>query len=336
MTNLEIIRKRTQSIMSKLFKDPQVTELQDITTGWETQIVAFQLQSRHSDPKPMVIRIYSGASGGEKAEREYNIMLRLNTIGYNVPKVYAFETGFSQLDSPFLVMERIMGGVLWDRLKTGLQNSYQSIFALNAELMARLHALPPYDILPEDTVSETQQRILNLILWQAGKLEENGLLPKFMPLIRWLRENLEKVSEYTPCVIHRDLHPMNILLRLDDSPVVIDWSGSAVGDSREDVCWTALLASTFIDDGLRREFYDLYVKYSGRALVDLPFFEVFVCLRRLSDLAISMVSGSASMGMRHEALEEMKRNSPHYSKVLSVAEKVTGLVLRDLKCFLRV
>jgi hypothetical protein len=107
-----------------------------------------------------------------------------------------------------------------------------------------------------------------------------------------------------------------------------------VGDYREDVCWTGLLIGTYIEESLEDLVYRSYIDCSSRVLTDVSFFKAFVCLRRLTDVAISMSAGSMARGMRPEALDEMRRSRSHYSKVLSVAERMTNLRLYDLKCFL--
>ena len=236
--------------------DVRVDCFEDITVGWETQIVAFRLIPASGESLDLVVRIYSGSWSGRKAEWEFNVMHRLGASGYPVPMVYAYESGYDTLGSPFLIMERITGSALWDVFFSSPREKYGDVLALNARLMAQLHEIPPAKVLPGLKRVNTRRRVLDRVREETEALEEHGLLSTFEPLIVWLRDNAEMVTGSPLCIIHQDLHPRNILLRQGGSPVVIDWTACALGDFREDLCWTGLLAGTFIDESLKKEIYD--------------------------------------------------------------------------------
>jgi aminoglycoside phosphotransferase (APT) family kinase protein len=311
-------------------KGTRVEGFEDITVGWETQIVAFRLLLADDEPLELVVRIYSGSNGGKKAEWEFNVINRLGANGYPVPKVYLYKSDCETLGSPFLIMERIRGGVLWDVFFGGPREKYSDVLALNASLMAQLHAILPAKILPGIKRVKTRQRVREKLLDEAEEIEKYELKTTFEPLIVWLRNNVKTVKESPLCIIHQDLHPRNILLRQDGSPVVIDWAGCAFGDFREDLCWMGLLAGTFIDESLKKAIYDSYEIASPRTLTDLPYFEAFAGLRRLVDVAISFKTGADARGMRLEAISEMKRNRPHYVSVLTAITNTTGVRLPEL------
>jgi aminoglycoside phosphotransferase (APT) family kinase protein len=305
----------------------RVTMPKDITVGWETQIVAFTLEVPGEDPLELIARIYPVDDGARKAEWEFNVMQHLASVGYPVPKVYAYEADVETLGSPFLIMERITGNTLWDVFFGSPKERYGKVLALNSRLMANLHDIPVRRVIPGVYLVKTKHRVLGRVSEEQKELTEHGLGGIFAPLIEWLKDNAERVVESPLCIIHQDFHPRNVLLREDGSPVVIDWAGCTVGDFREDLCWTGLLAGTFINDSLRQEVYDSYAEYSARELLDLPYFEAFAGLRRLADVAITLKVGASARGMRPEALTEMENNRPHYSKVLARVEVVTELSL---------
>ena len=305
----------------------RVTMPKDITVGWETQIVAFTLEVPGEDPLELIARIYPVDDGARKAEWEFNVMQHLASVGYPVPKVYAYEADVETLGSPFLIMERITGNTLWDVFFGSPKERYGEVLALNSRLMANLHDIPVRRVIPGVYLVKTKHRVLGRVGEEQKELTEHGLGGIFAPLIEWLKDNAERVVESPLCIIHQDFHPRNVLLREDGSPVVIDWAGCTVGDFREDLCWTGLLAGTFINDSLRQEVYDSYAEYSARELLDLPYFEAFAGLRRLADVAITLKVGASARGMRPEALTDMENNRPHYSKVLARVEVVTELSL---------
>ena len=331
MTDISKVEKGLGVLFRELHGgDTRVEGFEDITVGWETQIVAFRLLPPSGETMDLVARIYSGPSGGRKAEWEFNVMYRLGAVGYPVPLVYTYEAGGDTLGSPFLIMKRIKGGVLWDVFFSSPREKYGEVLALNSRLMAQLHEIPPAKVLPGVRRERTRRRVLDRVHKEAEQLEEHGLQTTFEPLITWLSDNTGTLTESPPCLIHQDFHPRNILLRLDGSPVVIDWATCTVGDFREDLCWTGLLAGTFIDESLKQAIYDAYGGASPRVLVDLPYFEAFAGLRRLADVAVTMKAGAAARGMRPEAIREMEGNRLHYAKVLKVVTEATGVKLPEL------
>ncbi len=325
MTDTRKIEEGLGAFFRELYgEEASVEGFEDITVGWETQIVAFTLHQPGGEALGLVARIY-GAGAGGKAEREFDVMRRLGSVGYPVPAVYAYEASGDTLGAPFIIMERVTGGTLWDVFFAGPRERYGDVLALNTRLMARLHGIPPAKVLPGVRRVGTRSRVLERVREEAKELDEHGLRAAFDPLIEWLTANAKSLTESPTCLIHQDLHPRNILLRPDGSPVVIDWSSCAVGDFREDLCWTALLAGAFIDEPLRRAVYDGYRRVSTRNLVDLPYFEAYSGLRRLADEAITVKAGATARGMRPEVLGEMEKNRPHYARVLSAVVEATGV-----------
>lgn len=331
MTDIRKVEEGLGVLFRELYgEDTRVEGFKDITVGWETQIVAFRLLPPGGEAVDLIVRIYSGPSGGRKAEWEFNVMHRLGSVSYPVPRVYAYEAGNDTVGSPFLIMERIRGGVLWDVFFSSPRSRYGEVLALNSRLMAKLHEIPSAKVLPGVHRLKTMSRVLGRVREEAEELEGHGLNVAFEPLIKWLEDNARDLTASPTCLIHQDFHPRNILLRLDGSPIVIDWATCTVGDFREDVCWTGLLAGTFIDQSLKQAVYRAYAEASTRELVDLPYFEAFAGLRRLADVAVTLKAGATARGMRPEAIREMEGNKPHYVKVLNVLEGATGVKLSEL------
>ncbi len=331
LTEISKVEEGFSAFFHELYGDGTRVEcFEDITVGWETQIVSFRLLPSEGESLDLIARIYSGQSGGWKAQWEFNVMHRLDAVGYPVPKVYAYESSGDTLGSPFLIMERIRGGVLWDVFFDGPREKYSDVLAINTRLMAQLHDISPAKLLPSVKRLKTRRRVLDRVQKEALDLEGHGLQGVFEPLIAWLVNNAETLIETPPCLIHLDFHPRNILLRLDGSPVVIDWATSTIGDFREDLCWTGLLAGAFIDEPLKQAIYDSYGDASPRVLVDLPYFEAFAGLRRLVDVAVTLKAGAMARGMRPEAIREMEGNRPHYANVLRVVKDATGVKLPQL------
>lgn len=304
----------------------KISDLEDITVGWETRIIAFTL-TRPKETSELVVRLYGGVGAAAKAQWEFHVMSRLSAEGYPVPKVYTCSVESEALGSPFLIMERIEGSTLWDVFFTSPREKWSDVLAINARLMTRLHDVDPTKIFPSRLGYATRQRVLECIDGEAKSLDMNGLLREFAPIMQWLESASPALVESPLCVIHRDLHPRNILLQRDGSHVVIDWGGSRLGDFREDLCWTGLLTATFTDDSLKDAFYRAYMKFSHRTVENIDYFEAFSALRRLADASISLKAGPEARGMRPEATEQVRQNRLHYSRVYGRLVEVTGIRL---------
>ena len=120
--------------------DIQIHSLRNITTGWETEILSFDLEwIENGDRKlqKLVARIYPGKNADVKVQREATTMKRLLELGYPVPAVHIVETEKSQLGQPFMIMDRIDGGTLDDKLHENAEKWMDEF----SRLFVKLHQL---------------------------------------------------------------------------------------------------------------------------------------------------------------------------------------------------
>ena len=67
-----------------------VSSVEDITSGWETQLFSFDLgyvKSGKNVCTRRVVRIYFGGNASRKALKEYKVMGSLHSLDYPVPEV---------------------------------------------------------------------------------------------------------------------------------------------------------------------------------------------------------------------------------------------------------
>ena len=272
----------------------------------------------------MVARVFSGSSAGERADREFHVMNRLLRAGYPVPDVYICDTGTDLIGAPFIIMEKLAGGSLMDDFLSADPEKRRENLALFSRLYAELHRLPRKTLPFSRKYRGTRGRLEYRIRGIEEVLSDSGTA-YLQNIVSWLDSRKAKVANEALVVIHQDFHPGNIMFRTDGSPVVIDWGGTDIGDPREDLTWTKLLATTFYSPELGDAFVSGYASASGRKYADLDYFEVLEILRRLRDMVISLGGGAASMGMRGEVEGLMKRNRSHYLNVLKRLKALTGL-----------
>ena len=308
-----------------------VSDVSEITSGWETRLFYFVLNytydgSSHNDR--LVARIFSGKG----SKYEYDIMSHLMRAGYPVPRVYEFDEG-GVLGQPFLTMEFIEGRGMEGEFLSGSQEDLKGALNIMMGLFVRLHDIDISKIFPDRTRVSTREYIDGVLSRHKEVTAECGIA-WMEPLIEWLEERKGSVTPMPPAVLHGDFHPMNIMLRADGSPVVLDWGASHVGDRRSDLSWLMLLAGTFLKPSVRDAILAAYEAASGTGMEDIQFFEALSILRRLTDVAVSMEAGAETLGMRPGAVEMMREAADHIRNVYDVLVELTGLRLPEYEEFL--
>jgi aminoglycoside phosphotransferase (APT) family kinase protein len=310
-----------------------ISEVEDITSGWETELHTFIIEFEEDGRQireERVIRLYPGFNSTEKAAHEFRVINRLLEAGYPVPEVYQLDTDGIDLGKPFIIMEWVKGRNMEDELREGSEERLEQLMGMFMKLFVDLHCLDVSLVFPgrEDT---TTIGYINGILKRCEDRTAQSGIGWLDPLIRWLDKRKTSVSPEKPSVIHKDFGPMNIMLRGDGSPVVIDWGTATVGDHRDDLAWSILLASTFWDPSLRETILSAYESISGSEVRDYEYFEVLSVLRRLTDLAVSLTSGAEEMGMRPEAVELMREAEGHIQRVYDILIARTGLRIPEFE-----
>ena len=109
-----------------------INHVRPINTGWETEIIAFQVQFQKVGQEDslvdnLILRIYQNNDDKNKVVTESNIMSFLGTIGYPVPKILFKDIQLTVFDRPLLVMEQIDGPTLGDVLFSSKSDKQQII-----------------------------------------------------------------------------------------------------------------------------------------------------------------------------------------------------------------
>lgn len=225
----------------------QVTGVRPIGGGWESAI-----WEAYTASGPRAVRVFAGSDRADAARQEGRVMTELRAAGYPVPRIHNVVTGSELLDRPFLVMDLVDGGSLWD--PSGSDRSAAA--AANADLMVRLHRIDPtrFDLLP----------------WSPERWREEARpyvdrSPGLGPPFDWL---IDQVRFLPPVPCHNDLHPGNILQDSRGQAWVVDWTAFGVGDPRLDAAWTRMLGTMFGDERFVSLFVDTYQAAAGLTLAD--------------------------------------------------------------------
>lgn len=273
--------------------------------GWESEVYFFSFSLPDAPPEERVLRLYAGGDS-EKARREFEVIQRLRQAGYPVPQVYHLEPDPAPLGNPFIIMEKVQGEVLWQPLyHPASPQQGEQMLRLFARLYVRLHRLDPAPFSPSPAPHPVSGMLDS---WQPYLT----LLPgeDFASTWQWLRQREASVRGARPALNHFDFHANNILIRPDGSPAVIDWTGALVADPRYDLAWTLLLTEAYQGTAWRQRTLRAYEEEAGEAVLDLDFFDVAACLRRLFSILVSQAQGAQAMGMRPGAEQDMLQAEP--------------------------
>lgn len=331
------IRKRLQEYLRERYprRDELEIELADMPEGWETELkrvyMTWKLGNNRQEIQ-RVIRIYSSSEGEEKAEREFHLMRKLNKINYPVPEVYLIESTGEIIGNPFIIMDYIQGETLTRKITTS-EDEDKSVEGM-MELLVKLHEMDPRAIYPDTQLPTTQEALNRYFDYHQSFLEETGSTI-LKPVMNWLRERRDNITETKPSILHGDYHADNILVRDNEQFIVVDWGASKIGDPREDLSWTMLLHSIYGDLQGGPKILESYRNITHRTIEDIDYFIVLAVVRRMVDLLYSVFAGSETKGMRSETVELMKTHKEPYLKAYSILKKHTGLKIEELHSYLR-
>lgn len=316
----------------------KLSDYKDITSGWETQIFSFDLEwptKRGKMQEGLIVRVYSPGLGAAKAERESTVMTQLSRVGYPVPRIHATETDSSILGNPFIIMDRIDGSTLNDKL--GLSDAENEKWVMVfSRLFVNLHKLDwKYFVTdlqsyhPEDPYYIVKSRIAEVreVLKQHRKNE-------LLPIVDWLHSRVDSVPCEKPSIIHGDFHPMNIMIDGQQNPFVIDWGAAKVSDFRNDLAWTLLLTRAYSSKKNRDSFLNGYQTTVGHEIEEIEYFEVFSILRRLFDVSVSLDEGASELGMREDAVEMMKAQMGHIRVVYDLLGELTDITIPEVESWI--
>ena len=315
--------------------DIQIHSLRNITTGWETEILSFDLEwIENGDRKlqKLVARIYPGKNADVKVQREATTMKRLLELGYPVPAVHIVETEKSQLGQPFMIMDRIDGGTLDDKLHENAEKWMDEF----SRLFVKLHQLDWKNMLdsPKTYPIDDSYYYIKTTLSDYEKQIERSQRHDLSPITSWLQKRINDVPCKSPSIVHRDFHPFNILVDENEKTYVIDWGAAGVADFRADLAWTLLLHYAYSTKENRDATLMNYERVLGQEVEQIEYFEVLATLRRLYDVTSSFDKGADEMGMRPEALELMKETVGHIVRVRDRLVDLTEISIPEIEQFI--
>ena len=278
--------------------EPQISNLNCISTGWESNIYSFALRhgkANQLEHKELILRIYSGEEAPHRSVREYHCMSQLHSAGFPVPQVLLLERENSPFGNPFVIMEKIDGVLLGTLIsRSSAQDKKQEFITLFCNLLFRIHRLD-WRLFVEDVSKYETDNPFEFIDSELNKkraLCERCPASGFLPVLEWLEHRRDLVPCSIPSLVHLDFHLTNVLVCSDGSPFVIDWGQMDVSDFRFDLAWTSLLLRMHSGIKLRDSVLQTYESLAGFQVEQIEFFEVLACFRRLFNSAVWFTADS--------------------------------------------
>jgi aminoglycoside phosphotransferase (APT) family kinase protein len=311
----------------------RISSSTSIGTGWEGDIFALHLEyeeaARHQS-EDVVLKIYHGQIGLQKAQSEALSLKQLASGGYSVPRFLFSALPDSPLGHACVVMEKIEGSTLGKALDRSSREQQQELTTLFCQLYVNLHALDWQPLVPGPASYQTKDFMASWIAQERAFLEQ--MLPGiFDNILDWLQAKAKDITTERLSITHGDFHPENILLRDDGTAFVIDWTNKNISDYRLDLAWTLFLLRTEWTGELRDRVLKEYERLAGQPAENIEFFDVFACIKSLVGFMASVRNGVTTMGVKPGVEIEMRQKVKHAQAIYAQLQERTGRTLPEVE-----
>jgi aminoglycoside phosphotransferase (APT) family kinase protein len=236
--------------------------------------------------------------GAHAIDREARVMAALGTTGFPVPHIHGLCEEESVIGTPFFVMDKVEGRIVWEAAFPGLTPPQRAAHfdAMNATIAA-LHTIDPDAIGLADygRASGFVERQVKRWSQQYEADTDAGRVPAMDKLVAWLRDHLPD-DPGDASVVHGDFRCDNMIFDAQKPEVraVLDWELSTIGDPAADFVYhlmmyrmpagmfTGVQGLDFAALGIptEEEYVAAYCRRTGRDhLPNLDYLIVFVMFR---------------------------------------------------------
>ena len=211
-----------------------------ILGGFDTWIYRFSLNG--GDPRwtgPLIARVFRAEADSDRARYETLVQNAIAALGYPAPEVLLAEEDAAALGSPFMIMRRIPGTLMFERL---LSVRAPWVARLLGHAHARLHDLDAgaFQSMIGGARNPRGVGTFDPLLELAAETVARSGLDGLAPALAWLRDHRPAAGE-DDVVCHGDFHPLNVLIEGNDCTGVLDWGWAGVGPAAFDVGATIAL-----------------------------------------------------------------------------------------------
>lgn len=316
-------------------KSLRITNLKEITEGWETIIYSFTLYYEVNDEsftEDLVVRFFQGPHQREQAIREFSVMKNVNQWGIPVPRVEILVTKSSPFRHPFIIMEKVNGETLGNVLIGAQENEILLLMKLMVSQFVKLHQIPWQEVFKANKYTRLIKNgplaYVKSKLFDMRSVVNRYALRQFEPFLYWLAKRKDLGATHRLSVMHNDYHPQNLLLRENGgSLAIIDWSFADIGDYRLDLAWSVLLFGVTVDQHYRGIMVKAYEDIAGTSVDNFEYFEVLKFTERMLTIA-TWLDESVEIPVKKITREAIRKEYKiHVLNVYNRLKEITGLKL---------
>lgn len=317
------------------YPSAQMADFKLISGGWECDIYGFILTFADGTSRELILRVYLGNDGVQKATHEGDGIRQLYQAGYPVPELLLQETGTAVLGQAFLVMEKLNGQSLWAALSIAPPEQEDDLLDQFGQVVAQLHQLDwrpftPHAARYQANPTAALDDMLNGFRQQYTAFGVDG----FLKVLDWM--DAEKAHFMVrPAAVHLDFHANNVFLRDDERLSVIDWSQLTVADYRADLSWTLMIMGDNGKPGWGEKILAAYTRAAGHPVENLPYFEALSYTKLLGSTVISLRVGPEKLGMRPESIETMRQQGASTRSVYQRLQAITRIAVPEVEAVLQ-
>jgi aminoglycoside phosphotransferase (APT) family kinase protein len=269
---------RFQRLIHEVAPGSRLRSLERLTGGVSAELTALELELPDGIIEKVVVRCYGErdlAQNPDVATDEYRLLEILQLTSIPVPRPRLVDAQGHLMSRPCLVIDYIDGST------ESAPDEVEPLIDRLSEVLSEIHSIDPGQVdlsflpratgafdrviaktseAPDETLSERQIRDALASVWPMVQVNASTLL-------------------------HGDCWPGNVLWRDGDLVAVVDWEDAAVGDPLVDLANARLEALWLYGPEAMKRFTDQYLNTNPIDLGNLPYWDLCVALRPVSQLA---------------------------------------------------
>jgi aminoglycoside phosphotransferase (APT) family kinase protein len=266
----------------------QICNFIELTGGAESQIFSFDFNIQNEGNVfsiPLILRVFWDSQRIFKAKREFQVLRALHKAKIPVPKPYLHGTLESMERKTFVVMERVKGVILDDKLMEVNEEQLLKLFSSFITGMVDLHSFDwnsiPIDLQTSDIDSDPYIIIRNSLKRPKELINKYNFL-ELNILIDWFEEHMFKMPCDQLVLVHGDFHPLNVIVKPDNSLIIVDWSNIRLSDFRMELGFAISTMNFYHSDTLRK----LIKHYEAKMKTKVENIDYFMLLSNLNNITL--------------------------------------------------
>jgi aminoglycoside phosphotransferase (APT) family kinase protein len=331
--NAGLFNKRGGRLMEKGERYKALVDIKELSFGLNNAVYDMTVEFKsHGEllDRNYILRVYPDNDNVLKARKEAKRLTEIQHLRIPTPKLYFYEDKVEPLGYRFLILEKVPGELITDRISSFNEGQIKDFLGNLAYMLGNLHSLRSkrYDSYYLDDKTTRKMPFGDYIMQEADftmrgfadlKLDKDYQVDPHY-LLKWCQGHKPLLQLEGYSMVHGDLRPSNIIVKGHKISGFIDWEMSCYSDPASDLGWTLFFFKLYGD--LKKErgyFFSEYWKYCEKYDFEarVNFYEVLAALK--------MIVYTRSVEKTNP--EKFKKNADLFKRVKKIApdyiEKIT-------------